>query len=135
MPLKILNNFYSCVIESVLTDCITVWYGSTTMRDHKYLQREVNDSTALSADHFIAESTGVLPPSLHPQHGLFTLLPSGRSYMSHYRAPSVLSFQCDHWLYPWSESRRLVVLTDAVDGSVWKACDQETAVDRATWEL
>ncbi|KAK3516439.1 hypothetical protein QTP70_012920 [Hemibagrus guttatus] len=45
----------------------------------------------------------------------------------------VLSFQCDHSLYPWSESGRLVVLTDAVDGSVWKVCDQETAVDRATW--
>ncbi|KAK3534362.1 hypothetical protein QTP86_014281, partial [Hemibagrus guttatus] len=54
-------------------------------------------------------------------------------YTSHSQAPSVLSFQCDHWLYPWSESRRLVVLTDAVDGSVWKACHLETAVDRATW--
>ncbi|KAK3528513.1 hypothetical protein QTP70_001717 [Hemibagrus guttatus] len=32
MPLKILNNFYSCVIVSVLTNCITVWYGSTTMK-------------------------------------------------------------------------------------------------------
>ncbi|KAK3544418.1 hypothetical protein QTP86_011156 [Hemibagrus guttatus] len=48
------------------------------------------------------------------------------SYTSHSRAPSVQSFQCDHWLYPWTESRRLVVLTDAVDGSVWTACDQET---------
>ncbi|KAK3520779.1 hypothetical protein QTP70_032349, partial [Hemibagrus guttatus] len=47
----------------------------------------------------------------------------------------LLSLQCNHWLYPRSESRRLVVLTDAVDGSVWKACDQETAVDRATWGL
>ncbi|KAK3573615.1 hypothetical protein QTP86_030000, partial [Hemibagrus guttatus] len=54
-------------------------------------------------------------------------------YTSYSQAPSILSFQCDHWLYPWLESRRLVVLTDAVDGSVWTACVQETAVDRATW--
>ncbi len=38
---KILNNFYSCVVESVLTSCITVWYGSTTVRDRKRLQRVV----------------------------------------------------------------------------------------------
>ncbi|KAK3517976.1 hypothetical protein QTP70_029097 [Hemibagrus guttatus] len=66
----------------------------------------------------------------------FLLLNSDRqSYTSHSRAPSVQSFQCDHWLYTWSESRCLVVLTDAVDGSVWTACDQETAMDRATWGL
>ncbi|KAK3568359.1 hypothetical protein QTP86_005440 [Hemibagrus guttatus] len=58
-----------------------------------------------------------------------------KSYTSHSRAPSVQSFQCDHSLYPWLKSRRLVVLIDAVDGSVWKACDQETAMDRATWGL
>ncbi|KAK3522104.1 hypothetical protein QTP70_025275, partial [Hemibagrus guttatus] len=34
----ILNNFYSCAIESVLTNCITMWYGSTTMRDCKHFQ-------------------------------------------------------------------------------------------------
>ncbi|KAK3568079.1 hypothetical protein QTP86_029702 [Hemibagrus guttatus] len=51
-------------------------------------------------------------------------------YTTYSRAPSVLSFQCDHWLYPWSESHCFVVLSDAVDRSVWTACDQETAVDR-----
>ncbi|KAK3543957.1 hypothetical protein QTP70_031861 [Hemibagrus guttatus] len=50
-------------------------------------------------------------------------------YTSHSRAPSVLRFQRDHSLYPWSESRGLVVLTAAVDGSVWTACDQETAME------
>ncbi|KAK3565829.1 hypothetical protein QTP86_015810, partial [Hemibagrus guttatus] len=39
--LKILNNFYDCVIESILTNCIIVWYGSTTVRDRKHLQRVV----------------------------------------------------------------------------------------------
>ncbi|KAK3555168.1 hypothetical protein QTP86_010055 [Hemibagrus guttatus] len=68
-----------------------------------------------------------------PSRRFYKLPPD--SYTSHSRAPSILSFQCDHWLYPRSESRRLVVLTGAVDGSVWTACVQETAVDRATWGL
>ncbi|KAK2899376.1 hypothetical protein Q8A73_012505 [Channa argus] len=33
MSPKILSNFYSCVNESVLTNCITVWYSSTTVMD------------------------------------------------------------------------------------------------------
>ena len=28
-----LTNFYRCTIESILTGCITVWYGSCTDRD------------------------------------------------------------------------------------------------------
>ncbi|KAK3523829.1 hypothetical protein QTP70_010444 [Hemibagrus guttatus] len=76
-----------------------------------------------------------------PTHLTLTFHPAAiwkkvqKSYTSHSRAPSILSFQCDHWLYPWSESCHLVVLTDAVDGSVWTACVQETAVERATWGL
>ncbi|KAK0156573.1 hypothetical protein N1851_000004 [Merluccius polli] len=33
--IKILNNFYSCIVESILISCITVWYGSTTAMDCK----------------------------------------------------------------------------------------------------
>ncbi|KAK3534738.1 hypothetical protein QTP86_024073, partial [Hemibagrus guttatus] len=63
--------------------------------------------------------------------------PSPKTRMQYVPLPSsqCSEFQFDHSLYPWSESRRLVVLTDAVDGSVWTACEQETAVDRATWGL
>ena len=38
---KGLVNFYRCIIESVLTGCITVWYGSTTVQDCSKLQRTV----------------------------------------------------------------------------------------------
>ncbi|KAK3510980.1 hypothetical protein QTP70_027788 [Hemibagrus guttatus] len=38
-------------------------------------------------------------------------------------------FQRDHWIYPWLESPYLVVLTDAVHGSVWTSCYQEMALD------
>ncbi|KAK3516317.1 hypothetical protein QTP70_009371 [Hemibagrus guttatus] len=37
----ILVNFYHCTIESILTNCITVWYGNCSVPDRKALQREV----------------------------------------------------------------------------------------------
>ena len=37
MDSVILTNFYRCTIESILTGCITVWYGSCTDRDCKAL--------------------------------------------------------------------------------------------------
>ena len=39
---KMLKNFYSCIVESVLTGGITIWYGNTTDYDRKALQRVVN---------------------------------------------------------------------------------------------
>ena len=38
---QILKRFYSCPIESILTGCITAWYGSCLASDHKTLQRIV----------------------------------------------------------------------------------------------
>jgi hypothetical protein len=35
---QILKTFYSCTIESILTGCITAWYGKRTALDHKALQ-------------------------------------------------------------------------------------------------
>ncbi|KAK3561377.1 hypothetical protein QTP86_033118 [Hemibagrus guttatus] len=37
----ILVNFYRCTIESILTNCITVWYGNCSVADRKALQWEV----------------------------------------------------------------------------------------------
>ena len=38
---QILKKFYSCTIESILTGCITAWYGNCSASDHKALQRVV----------------------------------------------------------------------------------------------
>lgn len=38
---QILRNFYLCTVESILTNCFTVWYGNCTMDDRKALQRVV----------------------------------------------------------------------------------------------
>ncbi|KAK1794359.1 hypothetical protein P4O66_011237, partial [Electrophorus voltai] len=36
---QILANFYRCTIESVLTNCVTVWYGGATVADRKALKK------------------------------------------------------------------------------------------------
>jgi hypothetical protein len=41
MGLQILSMFYSCTIESILTGCITAWYGNLLTSDRKALQRVV----------------------------------------------------------------------------------------------
>ena len=38
---QILKRFYSCTIESILTGCITAWYGNCSASDRKALQRLV----------------------------------------------------------------------------------------------
>ena len=38
---QILKRFYSCTIESILTGCITAWYGTFSASDLKALQRVV----------------------------------------------------------------------------------------------
>ena len=38
---QIVKRFYSCTIESILTGCITAWYGYCSASDHKALQRVV----------------------------------------------------------------------------------------------
>ena len=41
MGLEILKRFYTCNIESILTGCITAWYGTCLAFDRKALQRVV----------------------------------------------------------------------------------------------
>ena len=38
---QILKKSYSCTIESILTGCITAWYGNCSASDQKVLQRVV----------------------------------------------------------------------------------------------
>ncbi|KAL0150420.1 hypothetical protein M9458_054237, partial [Cirrhinus mrigala] len=39
LPSKVLRNFYSCTIESILTGNILTWFGNSTMQDRRALQR------------------------------------------------------------------------------------------------
>ncbi|KAI4876407.1 hypothetical protein NFI96_004026 [Prochilodus magdalenae] len=91
MSPRILSNFRknSCIIESILTSCITVWYGSTTVKDRKRLQRVVKTATKITKMaqpslqsiynlRVHRRAASIIKDPTHPQHGLFTLLPSGR---------------------------------------------------------
>ncbi len=93
LPPPILTTFYRGTIESVLTSCITVWYGNFSTADRKTLQRTVNTAAKIIGaplpsilDIFLArcssKATSIVKDPTHPSHSLFQLLPSGRRYRS-----------------------------------------------------
>ncbi|KAK3564222.1 hypothetical protein QTP86_011206 [Hemibagrus guttatus] len=56
LPPLILTTFYRGTIESILSSCITAWFGNYTM----------------------SEANSIVDDPTHPSHTLFTLLPSGK---------------------------------------------------------
>uniref|UniRef100_A0A8K9X6Q5 Reverse transcriptase domain-containing protein n=1 Tax=Oncorhynchus mykiss TaxID=8022 RepID=A0A8K9X6Q5_ONCMY len=87
---EILKRFYSCNIESILTGCITAWYGNCSASDRKALQRIVRTAQYI---------TGTKLPAIQdlytrrcqrkaltfvkdPSHRLFSILPHGKRYRS-----------------------------------------------------
>ncbi len=93
LPPPILTTFYRGTIESVLTSCITVWYGNCSAADRKTLQWTVNTAAKIIGaplpsilDIFLArcssKTNSIVKDPTHPSHSLFQLLPSGRLYRS-----------------------------------------------------
>ncbi len=93
LPPPILTTFYRGTIESVLTSCITVWYGNCSAADRKTLQRTVNTAVKIIdaplssiLDIFLArcssKANSIVKDPTHPSHSLFQLLPSGRWFRS-----------------------------------------------------
>ncbi len=93
LPPPILTTFYIGTIESVLTSCITVWYGNCSAADRKTLQRTVNTAAKIIGvplpsilDIFLArcssKASSIVKDPTHPSHNLFQLLPSGIRYRS-----------------------------------------------------
>ncbi|XP_030640050.1 lectin-like [Chanos chanos] len=89
MPAKILSNVYRSTIESILTSSITVWYGNCTTQDRKALQRVIKSAQSISGAAFpllqdtyntrvIRRAHNIIKDRTHPQHHLFTLLPSDK---------------------------------------------------------
>ncbi len=89
----ILKTFYSGAIESVLTQCISVWYNNATNQDCKALQRvvrlaeRISGSALPSLQHIYlkrckSRAAKILKDSTHPGNHLFCLLPSGRRFRS-----------------------------------------------------
>ncbi len=87
LPQKLLKQFYSAIIETVLCSSITVWFGSATKTDIRRLQRTVRtaeriiDAPLPSLKELYTSRVRkrakkvTLDPS-HPAHSLFELLPS-----------------------------------------------------------
>ncbi len=84
----ILKTFYTGAIESVLTQCISVWYSNATNQDCKALQRVVRLAERISGsalpslqDIYLkrckSRAAKIIKDSNHPGNRLFTLLPSG----------------------------------------------------------
>ncbi len=89
----ILKTFYSGAIESVLTQCISVWYGNSSNQDCKALQRVVRLAERISGSTLPSlqgiyikrcksRAAKIIKDSNHPGNHLFCLLPSGRRFRS-----------------------------------------------------
>jgi hypothetical protein len=88
---QILKGFYSFTIKSILTACITTWYGKCTALNTKSLQRVVWTAQYITRaelpaiqDLYIRGRSKKLPKSSATQaiDILFTLLPSSNQYQS-----------------------------------------------------
>ncbi len=84
----ILKTFYSGTIESVLTQCISVWYGNISSQDCKALQKVVRLGSALPSlqdiylKRYKSRAVKIIKDSNHPGNRLFILLPSGKRFRS-----------------------------------------------------
>ncbi len=89
----ILKTFYSGAIESVLTQCISVWYSNATKQDCKALQRVVRLAERISGsalpslqDIYLkrckSRAAKIIKDSNHPGNRLFISLPSGKRFRS-----------------------------------------------------
>jgi len=73
MSAKTLINFYRYTIVSILSGCISAWFGDCSAADHK----------AGGESHMMPhDAEKIMKDHSHPGHELFTLLPSGRHYRS-----------------------------------------------------
>ena len=90
---QIFHRFYSCAIESILTGCITAWYGNSTALNRMELQRVVRTAQYITGAKLPAvqdlnirrcerKAQKIVKDTSHPSHRLFTLLPSSKQYQS-----------------------------------------------------
>ncbi|KAK3513816.1 hypothetical protein QTP70_028871 [Hemibagrus guttatus] len=93
LPSKVLRNFYSCTIESILMGNIATWFRNSTMQDRRALQRVVRSAeriihTKLPDLHSIyskqcwTKARKIVKDLSHPSNGLFSLLRSGKRFRS-----------------------------------------------------
>ncbi len=89
----IMCTFYKGTIESILTSCITVWYGACNASCRKSLQRIVRAAEKIVgvslpslqdiySTRLTRKALCIAGDPIHPTHSFFSLLPSGRRLRS-----------------------------------------------------
>ena len=92
-PAPIMCSFYRGTIESILTSCITVWFGGCTASCRKALQRSVRAAEKIVGVPLLSlqdiyntrvtrRALQIIGDTTHPTHGFFNILPSGRRWRS-----------------------------------------------------
>ena len=90
---SLLLQFYTAIIESILTSSVTVWYSSLDSQSRKQLQRIVKKASkiigkpllsveSLYIKHTIKTANKIISAPSHPAHHLFHLMPHRRRYRS-----------------------------------------------------
>ncbi len=90
---RILRSFYTCTVESILTGCITAWFGNSTAGNRRALQRGVRTARHIVGGELpflqdiytrrcTRKARRIIKDSSHPSHRLLSLLPSGRRLRS-----------------------------------------------------
>ncbi len=93
MSPRILRSFYTYTVESILTGCITAWFGNSTAGNRKALQRvertarhivrgELPSLQDIYTRRCIRKAQRIIKDSSHPSHRMLSLLPSGRRLRS-----------------------------------------------------
>ena len=86
---KTLTDFYRCTFESILSGCITAWYGNCSALNRKALQRVVRSAQRITGGKLPAfqdtyttrchrKAIKIIKDINHPSHCLFTPLSSRR---------------------------------------------------------
>ncbi|KAK1804850.1 hypothetical protein P4O66_003552 [Electrophorus voltai] len=85
LPSKVLWNFYTCTIESILTGNITAWFGNSTKQNRQALQRvvrsaerithtELPDLQTIYYKRYQTKARRIVKDPTHPNNRLFSLL-------------------------------------------------------------
>ncbi|KAK3569190.1 hypothetical protein QTP86_026472, partial [Hemibagrus guttatus] len=93
LPMKMLVNFYTAIIESILTSSITVWFAAATARDEAKLQRVIHSAEKVIGcslpslqELYVSRSrrcaAKIAADPSHPGNELFWSLPSGKRIRS-----------------------------------------------------
>ncbi|KAK1797545.1 hypothetical protein P4O66_000840 [Electrophorus voltai] len=93
LPSKVLWNFYTCTIESILTGNITVWFGNSTKQNRQALQRVVHSAKRITHTELPdlqtiyykrcqTKARRIVKDPTHPNNRLFSLLRSGKRFRS-----------------------------------------------------